>query len=182
MEQTEEKVASETCSKCSETLELTSVFCGHCGYPENGSEKDVLKYKRHLIIWTNQLEGAKKKVKNARITLFILAGICILIGAGFALFSDNDEMLIIGITNIIIGTIYGGLGMWSQEKPVGAIVTALIIYGTIILLSALADPATLMHGIILKVLVIAALVKGLMSASEGKQIMDELPPYLRKWN
>lgn len=180
MEQTETTI-SMTCSKCSEMLVESAVYCDNCGYPENGSEEDVLKYKRHLVIWTNRLNEAKKKVKTARNTLFVLAGLGILVGSGMAIFSDNEVFFVMGLSSIIIGAIYGGLGMWSQQKPVGALVTSLIIYGTIILLSVLEDPVNIFSGIIWKVIIISALVNGLISARDGKKIMEELPPYLRSW-
>lgn len=180
MEETE-KTTSTSCSKCQTPLITNSVFCDHCGYPENGTEDDLKKYKKNLIKWTRRLEEAKGKIQNAKITLFILAGICILVGGGLLTFGGNNSFDM-GLGAIIIGVIYAGLGVWTSYNPVGALVTALIVYGTLMLLSIFENPANIISGIIWKVLIISALVKGLMSAREGKQIMEELPPKRRTWN
>jgi hypothetical protein len=69
----------------------------------------------------------------------------------------------------IIFLIFLGLGFWSQSKPQVAILLGLLVYLSLIILSAIIDPSTLARGVIVKVVIIIFLGKGLNSARELKK-------------
>jgi len=61
---------------------------------------------------------------------------------------------------------------WSRQSPLPALMTALGIYVTVLTLSAIADPSTLLSGVILKAIVIAALVAGVRAALRERALME----------
>jgi hypothetical protein len=58
------------------------------------------------------------------------------------------------------------LAVWSRKKPATAFLTSLIFYGCIIVALALLDPASILKGIIFKILIIIALYKAYTMAKE----------------
>jgi len=56
------------------------------------------------------------------------------------------------------------LAWWSKWKPLAAILIATAIFAAVQVISAIIDPKTIMQGIVVKVLVIAILIKGIKGA------------------
>jgi hypothetical protein len=73
--------------------------------------------------------------------------------------------------------IYLILAAWSNKNPFGAILTAFIIYITLIVINAFFDPATIIQGIIIKIFFIGALIKGTRSAKEAEGFKKELEKF-----
>jgi predicted aspartyl protease len=63
---------------------------------------------------------------------------------------------------------------FSYKKPAISFLGALIFYLAVIIVLAVIEPATLLQGIILKVLVVIALVKGYKDAKEFEQMKRTL--------
>ncbi len=56
-----------------------------------------------------------------------------------------------------IDAVFAGLYLWARANPYPACIVGLVLYLTIHLLAAIADPASLYHGIVVKVVVISVL-------------------------
>ena len=115
------------------------------------------------------LEGYDKSIKQARNVLFAVASIEIIFGifSGMRL-SGDDALYSIAITTAI-GLVFLALGFWTKNKPYSAIVTGLIFYVSIIVVSATIDIATLFRGVIMKLIVIVYLVKSINDAREAQE-------------
>jgi len=72
----------------------------------------------------------------------------------------DKEVLIFFLTNYFLGGIMLGLYFWAKKNPFAAIVTALCIYLSVIVLNAIIDPLTIFDGIIVKLIAIPALING----------------------
>jgi hypothetical protein len=68
------------------------------------------------------------------------------------------------VVNLILAAIMVVLAWWSKRKALPAILIATAIFVVVQVAGAIADPATLMKGIILKAVVIAVLFKGIKGA------------------
>lgn len=112
----------------------------------------------------------KKGINNGRYTLFVLAGIFVIIGyvEGYVM-QGHDPLF--GIIDWTIAAIFVGLGFLSYKKASLAMIIGLSVYGFLVLVNAAVDPATLVQGIIWKVVTVAALVSGIRTAlnEEKKQ-------------
>lgn len=75
--------------------------------------------------------------------------------------SEPNQILILNLT---LAAIMIGLFFWSKRSPLPAIATALAVYVGVIFISFLLEPVSLVQGIIVKIIVLAALTSGLRSA------------------
>ena len=115
------------------------------------------------------MEGYDKHIRNARNMLFIVAGVeCI----GFFSVGDQPEparSITIGILLFVV-LVFVGLAFWTKKKPFAALLTALILYGSLLLLDAVFDPSTIYKGLLLKIAIIVSLVTGLRNAKEAQDL------------
>lgn len=154
-------IPEKICSHCSAPIEVNQKFCTGCGYPEEGTEKEKAVYHADMVLAHSKSKDAPKLIRQARNTLFFIAGITLLFGI-YAFFVLEDSATLIAAA--LMAVIYLVLGYWSQQKPLVALVLALLLYATNIVLSAILDPATIYKGIILKIIIIVFLAKGINSA------------------
>lgn len=160
-----------TCENCGSQVLETIKFCSSCSFPVGGSEDDKRSFRLTVGSKKQQVKEAEGKIKTCKTIIYVLAGIVFLTGL-LAGFSQDDFALM--IVNLCISLLYLILAAWSEKNPFGAILTAFIIYVTLILINFFAEPASLFQGIFLKVFFIVAFVKGVRSAKEAKDILDEL--------
>jgi hypothetical protein len=72
----------------------------------------------------------------------------------------------IAVVVIGIALAYTGLGLWAIYQPLPAAGTGLALYLVVFLLDILANPEMAMRGIIIKIAIIAALIKAIQSAAK----------------
>ncbi|WGD36119.1 zinc ribbon domain-containing protein [Olleya sp. YS] len=168
MEVPEISTSQIECNHCDTPINEDISFCPECGYPVQGDEQDVAKFYAKRVINKRKTSDAKRKIKSARNILYVIAGFIMLFGI-FMYFKDGDFPVL--VVNIVIGGIYIFLGSWSEQRPLVALLLGLLLYLTTVVISAIAEPATLVSGIIWKVLIIAYLGKGIYSASSLNKAM-----------
>lgn len=81
------------------------------------------------------------------------------IGMGWeeALANDRGMVRFQTAALVALGAIYVGLWWWAQTNAFAAALTALLLFATVQLVSLLMDPASLVKGILIKILIFAAL-------------------------
>ena len=112
-----------------------------------------------------------KHIRQARNAIFIAAGILALnvIILAFNVPEGYDYLWIdLSFWGLFVAG-FIALGFWAKKKPYTAIICALILYGMFILINALIDPVAIIKGIIMKIVIVSALIKGL---SDAKQAQD----------
>ena len=149
------------CNHCSKVVDESVKFCVSCGYPHNGTASEKSKFHADRIINNSKSKEAGGSLRKARNTLFFIAALSFGIGL-FYMFTQNATDIL--ITYSIQALIYLLLGFWSQKKPLIALVLALLVYLTTIVISGIVEPATLFKGIIIKIFIIVFLAKGINSA------------------
>lgn len=68
------------------------------------------------------------------------------------------------IVNLILAVAMGALSLWARRSPLPAVIVATATYLVIIVANAIADPATIGQGWIVKIIVISFLIKGIKAA------------------
>jgi hypothetical protein len=68
------------------------------------------------------------------------------------------------VVNLILCALMLVLAWWSKRKPLAAILIATAIFAVVQVLGAIADPKTIMQGVIIKIIVIVVLVRGIKGA------------------
>ena len=66
--------------------------------------------------------------------------------------------------NGVLAAIMALLAWWGRKAPLPAVLIATATYAVVIVANAIADPATLGQGLIMKIIIIAFLVKGIKAA------------------
>jgi zinc ribbon protein len=142
MVQTEDLVK---CPACGSTPKSYDTFCASCGKPLAPPED-----YEHI----RQLKWARNSIKYLGILYAVL-------GVVFFLISKKPAVLLV---YLILAAVMGALFQWSKRAPLAAIVVASATYLVLMAVTALADPRTLAQGIYLKIVIVAALAKGVKSA------------------
>jgi hypothetical protein len=113
-----------------------------------------------------------KKIKSAQTSIFVVAGVQMLFSLIYLFSNDGPEMYFSFGIMAFVSLLFLGLGFWCKKKPLAAIVTALVIYVSLLLLDACFDPTTLYKGIIMKAFIIIYLAKGIGAAKEAKRLKE----------
>lgn len=86
---------------------------------------------------------------------------------------DSVALAITVVITLGIAGAFFGLAFWARKNPLPASIVGLCLYGTIILVNAVLAPESLVQGIIVKIIVIAALVKAIQAGTKHRQLMRE---------
>lgn len=160
------------CHHChSKGLNEADKFCPVCGFPQGGSHTEQMDFMVMIEKKKKLLDEKRRSVNKARIILYILAGINLVIGTIAGYFLKEDSVI---IGSIIGGIIYLLLAWWSQSQPLPAILSGLIFFIIITVISAIMSPETILRGIIWKVLIIWGFVYGYRGAMESDRLKKEL--------
>ena len=117
----------------------------------------------------------EKSMKNARIWLYVIAGMQLLIGI-YEYATEIDPMvkwLALGI-DAGIGAIFFILALWSRKKPILAFTIALALYLVMNIGFMIMDPSNIYKGIIIKAIIVVALVKANKNARKYEAIKNSL--------
>lgn len=112
-----------------------------------------------------ELEGYETGIKKARNALFVTAGL-LLIGEVISFTGSGAELspILIGFLVFEIGS-FIGLAFWTKTKPFAAVVTGLILFVLLwILTITLIDTSAIYKGILVRIIIIATLVTALKPA------------------
>src|ERR1700741_710439 len=163
------------CKSCYEKVNEADAFCNNCGYPLKGTEAEQRDFIANRTSQEIDLKDYNKKIKSAGIALYWVAAACLISGLVFYAVSKDDSTKVgVLIVNLILTMIFVFLGAWSKKKPLAAIISGSSLYGILIILNAIADPMSILSGIWVKIIIIAALIKGIKSAIDADRIKKEL--------
>lgn len=119
----------------------------------------------------NSMEGYDKPVRNARILLFVIAGLQLIPIFLIPPMDDLEKYITIGIY-VFFAAVFAALALWTKRKPYTAIIAALCVYTGIILLAAYFQPSSIFQGLVLKAVVYVMLIVGLRNAKDVQEWLD----------
>ena len=93
-----------------------------------------------------------------------------------ALILVERQLLLALVVNLLLAALMGGLWLWARRAPLPAIGCALALFLVVQLIGALWDPSTILKGILLKVVAIAALWRGLKAALGARAALARPAP------
>jgi hypothetical protein len=174
MEPLPESISSSldvSCENCKTQNLPDKKFCSQCSFPFGGTEDEKRSFRLLVSSRKRFLSDANDKIKSAKYTIYILAGLFFVFGLIAGVVNDDIPTLVV---NLFICLLYLIFAAWSTKNPFGAILTAFIVYATVQVANAFLDPATLASGFIIKIFIIAAFIKGIRSAQEAQGYLKEL--------
>lgn len=83
--------------------------------------------------------------------------------------SDADRLTVTVVMSAI-AVLFFGLYAWSRKNPFPAAVVGLVVFVTIHLADALVDPTTILQGIIVKIIVVAILIRAVKAGVRYRQL------------
>jgi ABC-type multidrug transport system permease subunit len=89
--------------------------------------------------------------------------------------AKTRPILAIAVTMTVLGLVYVGLWIWAKTAPFAAALVALIIYLTVLALDGVFAPQQIAQGIIIKILIIAALSQAVKSGYALKKAAESQP-------
>lgn len=145
------------CVQCQEPLARGAVYCDGCG--ARVPEKTDLEFHR------TQIEPRLTKGRKW------LGAMAILYAIGGIVYGVMLEDVAVGAVNLVLAGVQTGLWQWSTKSLLPAAVTSLVMFVTIHLLEAVVDPASLVRGLLIKVLFITGLVQTIRAALETRSLL-----------
>jgi len=163
-----------TCISCFEKINEPDQFCQSCGYPLKGSEEEQKQFFYNRNYQQLMIGSLKKKIKSAGTTLYVL-GVLFLIYSLFYFFRyrEEDTASATIIAYAVVAIIFVLLAVWSDKKPVAAIISGMVLYLLLQILAAIDNPLNLFSGIIFKIIIITCLINGLNSGMEAERIKKQ---------
>lgn len=170
----------EFCNVCKNRAFRSSVgtICGLTSEAPTfyGTCQSYIADEHEIINLTQQKEEIKavanKSVNKGRYALFIIGGIFAIAGISEAFFIEGHN-LIYGYIDWFISAVFLGLGIWSFRKASLAMIIGFSFYILFNVLLAFLNPATIVSGIIWKILVTVYLIYGIKSAREEEAKIKE---------
>ena len=133
-----------------------------------------------VLLDVADMTGYDKNLRNARIWLYVITGMQILLGI-------YETMSLTGVEGIVKWVVFGidaGLGLlflacalWSYKKPFAAFLTALILYIIITVGAFIVEPANINFSIIIKIFVVIALFRAVKDAREIEDVKNSFNIY-----
>jgi hypothetical protein len=154
-----------TCPKCRAELLAGAKFCEACGARIGGMPDVHARARSRQKARTS--DNLAKNQKDARRYILLVAIIQTGL-AGFVLWLSSRNSLsqasplVWGL--LAVGLCFWGCWFWARSNAFAATLTALILYATLILADLAVDPASILRGVIFKVLIVLGLIKGVRSA------------------
>lgn len=175
------------CPHCRAVNPPDSRFCAGCGkaMPPAAASRPVIVGAKAFASSAPgrmlQLGELHRRARTARNALFGLGLLQLILGGAlFAVGSVATDpearrgLTFIGAAVGIIGVIFIALGAWAGRNPLPAALCGLVLYCTLAIGDALASPATLIQGIVIKVIIIAILAKAVSAGVRHRQLKKHL--------
>jgi hypothetical protein len=102
--------------------------------------------------------------------LLIAIAVLYTLGGAFSFFiSSGVEAIGVLVIHGFLAATHVALWIWAKSSPYGAIVTAIVLFFGLHGVNFLVDPASILQGIIVKVVIAIALIRGYRIAQQIRQ-------------
>jgi len=172
------------CPHCGVENDDQALFCEACGKALPSRTSSVPRVvgsdgtARTGAGQNMQADMLRKQAGKASTMLFVVA---VLQLAGVALLYvllegkvSADDLRTLVVANVVLAAIFGGLGVWARSSPLPAAIVGLVLYLTVHAFAAVADPTSIVQGIIVKIIIIAGLVKAIQAGSKYKELQQDI--------
>lgn len=150
------------CGHCQAELTEGTKFCEKCGKEVGGIDEDVIALK---------LVPKLKKARGWILGIGILYAVSALLMVAISGVPWSiPEVKILLATNFALFAIHIGLWFWAKTAPFAAAVVALALFLTVHLVNAIIEPASLVRGILIKILFLIALAQAISAGLEVRRL------------
>jgi hypothetical protein len=144
--------------------------CCTCGYPFTGSEMDKYKFMSKKIKKVNIVKEGKKSADYARLVLFIIGALNLLVSIIFLLTKEQSPIHVVTLVYSLLLII---LGLVSFKEPFLSLLLGLIVLILIYIFTAVIDSNLFMNGIISRIIFISGFIYGIVKVKKADKILKE---------
>jgi hypothetical protein len=183
-------VADSACPHCGAENEAGAEFCGSCGKAlprQSATGPRVLSATDGSLSASGRefvADDLKRQMNKASGALLAVAILQTIVGPILLLKAKADmektnpgvpiEIKPIGYVMIFgIAIAFYVLWLWSRKNPFPAAIVGLVLFVTLHLLDAVVDPATIVQGILVKIIVVVVLAKAVSAGAKYRQIQKQ---------
>ncbi|QKG81122.1 UbiA prenyltransferase family protein [Tenuifilum thalassicum] len=159
------------CPVCGSEATRETINCEKCNFPFKGTEKEKSQFIAKQIVNKGKIEDTQNSIKNARIILFIIAAMNIIVP--FFLYFNKPFGIFSIALGIFIGMIFLVFGLLLKRQPFIYTLISLILLLVFYTLELVIDPSLLLRGILWKIIFITGLSFSLSSIVKSNKIMKE---------
>lgn len=178
------------CPHCGADNPLNAAFCTTCGkaLPDQAAGAGPRIVEGDAVAGTSagrslQEEELRKQAKRAAGALLAVAILQWVFGA-ILLFAGQAASGRLGggveLNPIVyavvfgIGVIFFVLFLWARRNPLPAAITGLVLFVSVHLLDAVADPSALVRGIIVKIIIVVVLARAIAAGVRHRKLRQEM--------
>ncbi|KKN81816.1 hypothetical protein LCGC14_0315820 [marine sediment metagenome] len=170
------------CPHCQAENPPEAAFCEACGkaVPQTTDGPRIVEGNQLAVTSSGravQADLLHKAARRAATPLIVLGVLQIAIGIALFLINRNsDDADVVAAAPImlailsLIGVLFLGLGLWARKNPLPASIVGLVVYCTLIVAGALLNPATIIQGILIKIIIILVLVRSVGAGLKYKKL------------
>lgn len=174
--------SSANCPHCNSPCSTEAVYCTNCGKAVSAGMAGprIVSGAGIANTETGRSLQAEALVKNMKKSFGALLAVGILqaVFGTVILTTLNSQNAELGVSISILAVyVYGiaaiflALAMWARRSPFPASIIGLVVFLTVHLLEAIADPKTIVNGIIVKIIVILILSKAISAGAQHRAIL-----------
>ena len=170
------------CPHCSAGNQSGSKFCESCGkaLPEAAPSGPTVvnPYQAATTSAGQSVQSDElKKRSNSAFGALLAVGIMqVVFGVIMYMMLKDDPRVDPDAANILLATVIGvgvlffGLAFWARVNPLPAAIVGLVLFVSLHLWEAVADPTSIARGIIFKVIIIVVLVKAIQAGVQHRDL------------
>ena len=173
-----ETIGEMPCPHCGVSNKREAAFCSTCGKALPTGQVPRIVPKGELAstavgrkVQTAELQWMLKKAGSALLVAAILQAV---FGTIIVLIAGQRTEVPTAVYVVIYGAAaaFFGLYLWARVAPLPAAIVGLALFVTLHLLDALADPAALTRGIVMKVFIVALLAQAISAGLQYNRLRD----------
>ena len=164
---------ADLCEKCGENLTGVDAFCGGCGEPVPG--KKAARPRVGEIARKHRKKAHRGKINTGRKAILAVAILQVIFGVFIMIMLSNlgaasDVLILNGVMLFGVAGVFFGLWIWAKSAPYPASVTALVVFVTLHAAAAAQNPAALLQGLLIKIIVLVCLINAIKSAAAYRKM------------
>jgi hypothetical protein len=162
-----------TCPKCGAGATPQDAFCPSCG-TKVGATADELQAEGAQIRAEAAIVRARKWLLIVAVLTWVSAVVFYFLQQGQV---EAGQMNLVLAINVALGFLYLGMWVWARRNPLAAATIALLTFVTVHFVDAILDPKSIIQGIFVKILFVAALIGAVRAAFEARRLKALATPH-----
>lgn len=173
---------SIACPHCTAVNELSAQLCGSCGKfvtarsggPRIANEKTLATTITGQTLQSEELAKAAKTAAGGLLAVAIMqtlgAAVVFFVLAPGASAAEKGALYATGVIVLLLSLGFYGLAFWARKQPLIPAIVGISILCLVWMLDLILDPAGFARGIIIKVVILAVLIRAIQAGLQHRKL------------